>query len=386
MSDSDAAWRDPLDVVVGWESTSDPALLRHRRRGPFWDLLDELGVTLLVTREYEHLLLALSSAGGRGEMTHLAVPHPSGLAFDAERGVVHLASTRNPNQVLDLVPVAEPHGDGGGRDDGASGTLVPVRSRTLPGRLYLHDLALVGGCLHANAVGQDAVVRLDAAGGHERVWWPKVLDGRDEAFAANHLQLNSIAAGRTLATSYFTASAAAPGWRRPGQRDFPVDGRGVVFSGRTRRPVASGLTRPHSARLSPTDGRLWVANSGYGELGVVDVEGGGYEPVVRLPGWTRGLSLHGDLAIVGTSRVLPRFHRYAPGLDPDDCVCAVHLVDLRTGAVRASLRWPDGDQLFAIEAVPAGFTAGLPSGPGRGAARQRALFYDFEPTRGKGPQ
>lgn len=382
MSDADAAWRDPLAVVVGWEHATDPALLRHRRRGPFWDLLDELGVTLLVTREYEHLLLALAGAGGRGETTHLAVPHPSGLAFDAERGVVHLASTRNPNQVLDLVPVAEP---ARGRAGDAPGTLVPVRSRTLPGRLYLHDLALVGGRLHANAVGQDAVVRLDDAGGHERVWWPKVLDDRDDPFGANHLQLNSIAAGRTLATSYFTASAAEPGRRRPGQRDFPVDGRGVVFSGRTRRPVATGLTRPHSARLSPVDGRLWVANSGYGELGVVDLHGGGYEPVVRLPGWTRGLALHGDLAVVGTSRVLTRFRRYAPGLDPDDCVCGLHLVDLRTGAVRASLRWPAGDQLFAVEAVPAGFTAGLPSGSGRTAARRRALFYDLAPTRGKGP-
>ena len=375
MSDADAAWRDPLAVATGWEAPVDPRMLRRRTHGPFWDLLDEAGVTLLVTREYEHLLLALAGAGGRGEVTHLCVPHPSGLAVDLDRRVVHLASTRNPNVVLDLGPVsAEGWGEG-------PGPLVPLRTRTLPGRLYLHDLALIGGHLHANAVGRDSVVRLDDRGGHERVWWPAVLDGHDGAFAVNHLQLNSIAAGRSLSSSYFTASTDRPGHRRPGQRDFPVDGRGVVFSGRTRAPVARGLTRPHSARLAP-DGSLWVADSGYGRLTAVDVRRGDVETVARLPGWTRGLALHGELAVIGTSRVLPRFHRYAPGLDPAACVCGVHLVDRASGVVRASLTWPHGDQLFAVEVVPAGWCDGLPAGPGRGAARRRALFYDLAPTRG----
>ena len=40
-----------------------------------------------------------------------------------------------------------------------------------------------------------------------------------------------------------------PSARRPGHLNFPVDGRGVIFSGRTRDVVATGLTRPHSARL-----------------------------------------------------------------------------------------------------------------------------------------
>jgi uncharacterized protein (TIGR03032 family) len=362
---ADAAWRDPLHVVTGWQEAVDPRLLRHRVRGPFWDLLDGAGVSLLVTREYEHVVVALQGAGGRGRVTHLAVPHPSGVAFDERRGMVHLASTRNPNQVIDLAPVED-------------GPLIPMGSRTLPGRLYLHDLAMVAGRLHANAVGENSVVRLPDGGGADRVWAPRVVADHPEGFQRNHLQLNSIAAGRTLATSYFTASADDIGRRKPGQRNFPVDGRGVVFSGRTRAPVARGLTRPHSARLSPVDGRLFVANSGYGELVTVTPADGTVAVVAELPGWTRGLALHGDFAFVGTSRVLPRFEGYAPGLDPASCVCGVHVVDLRTGDVVASLRWPAGDQLFAVEALPQEFADGLPAGPRRGAARQRALFYDFQ--------
>ena len=33
------------------------------------------------------------------------------------------------------------------------GLLLPVRARYLPGTLHLHDLALIGGELYANAVG-----------------------------------------------------------------------------------------------------------------------------------------------------------------------------------------------------------------------------------------
>src|SRR5204863_6287126 len=135
-----------------------------------------------------------------------------------------------------------------------------------PGCLYLHDLALVGGELYGNAVGQNAVVRLSPEGRYERVWWPRSIEraGRPD-FRRNYLQLNSIAAGRDLAGSFFSASAEAPSPRRPGQRHFPVDRRGVIFSGATREPVARGLTRPHSARL--WQGALWVDNSGYGEVG-----------------------------------------------------------------------------------------------------------------------
>src|SRR5688500_12944799 len=102
----DEQWRDPAEVVSGLELTGapDPALLRARARGRFWDLIDELRITLLVTREYEHLAVGLTMHGGRPRLTALTLPHPSGLAVDVERGRVHVASTRNPNQIVDLAP------------------------------------------------------------------------------------------------------------------------------------------------------------------------------------------------------------------------------------------------------------------------------------------
>lgn len=374
------AWRDPLAVVAGDETMPqvDPILLRSRARGRFWEVVERLRVTLLVTREYEHLLLALAAPRGRPRVTHLAVPHPSGLAFDEAHGSVHVALTRNPNQLLTLAPVT---GVRTRRDRPAEAPadrpLVPRATRFLPGCLYLHDLAMIGGRLHGNAVGENAIVAFDPHGDVTRVWWPRAIEGpQGPDFSRNYLQLNSIAAGAGLEGSFFTASTATPSARRPGHRNFPVTGRGVVFSGVTREPIAGGLTRPHSARLH--EGRIWLDNSGFGELGVID--GDRFEPLVRLDGWTRGLCVRDGVAFVGTSRVIPRFARYAPGLAVDRTECAVHAVDLRTGERLGSLHWPQGNQIFAIEAVPGDLTLGLPlQRPGASPSRRTdGLFYSFD--------
>jgi uncharacterized protein (TIGR03032 family) len=322
-------------------------------------------VCLLVTREYEHLAVGLSVLAGRPQVTYFRIPHPSGLAYDVLRNEVHLASTRNPNQILVLAPTVEPRG-----------ALLPKTARFYPGRTYIHDLAFIGGVLHANAVGENAVVRLADDGRLERVWWPRCIESaRGPLFDRNHLQLNSIAAGETLAGSFFTASAEAISGRRPGRRDFPVDRRGVVFSGKTREPIVRGLTRPHSARLD--GGRLWIANSGYGEVGIV--EDGKFEPVLRLPGWTRGLVFTGGVGFAGTSRVIPRFARYAPGLDLEKSRAAVHAFDARTGELLGSLAWPIANQIFAIESAPRNRISGFPFSARRrgGSAASKRLFYSF---------
>lgn len=378
----DSEWRDPAQVASQWREAADtdPRLLEARVEGGFWDLLAERGLTLLVTREYEHLVMALSPGPVRPRVSFMRIPHPSGMAVDLRRQIVHLASTRNPNQVFELEPVAPGEEASGGEAGAESRPLLPIRSSLLPGSLYLHDLALVGGRLHGNAVGHNAVVALPGGGAWRRVWWPAAIEGPGGPdFSRNYLQLNSIAAGPRLDRSFFSASTAAVSARRPGQRNFPVDKRGVVFSGATREPVAVGLTRPHSARLQR--GQLFVANSGYGEL--VSISDG--RPLVRarLPGWTRGLWLGGDVAFVGTSRVIPRFRAYAPGLEVEASVCGVHAVALESGAVLGSVLWPAGNQIFAVEAVPAGFTTGFPFTVGRhAAARTRALFYRFSTGRG----
>ncbi len=386
-AEHDREWRDPADVAAGWLGAGqvDPALLRARATGRWWEIVEALGVTLLVTREYEHLALSLRVEDGRPRVGWLRLPHPSGIAVDPARNEVHIACTRNPNAIVTMRPAlgllaredVDPPADHGR-------PLMPSATRWLPGSTYLHDLAMIDGALHANSVGSNSIIRFDPVGqGWERVWWPRAIEREDgPVFGRNYLQLNSIAAGPTLAGSWFTASADRISARRPGHRNFPVDRRGVLFSGATREVAARGLTRPHSARLAE-DGAVWLDDSGYGTVGTV--AGGEYEPAAWLPGWTRGLCLIGPWAIAGTSRVIPRFSQYAPGLDVAKSVCGLHAIDRRTGEVAGSLVWPAGNQIFAIEAVPSSVTTGFPFDGtrrrprGSPDSRERELFYAWRP-------
>jgi uncharacterized protein (TIGR03032 family) len=375
------AWRAPEQAVTCWRDAADidPRLLRGRAYGSWWETIGALALTVLVSREYEHLLLALTMSARGPRVSFMPLPHPSGIAVDRRKGRVFVASTRNPNQVYQLEPAASllsrrdvpRHAPAVSRRP-----LVPVASRIHPGCLYIHDLAMVGGTLHANAVGQNAVVRLDG-GGAAPAWWPASIERRGVPdMTRNYLQLNSIAAGPTLRRSYFSASAASIGRRRPGDPLFPVKGRGVIFSGETRDVVTRGLTRPHSARIYRRS--LWVANSGYGEIRRADLTEPTSTPVVAARGWTRGLAFAGGIGLFGTSRVIPRFRAYAPGLDVDRSVCGVHAFDIASGRVLGGYEWPAGNQIFAVDWVDAAWTDGLPFAAGaRNRAAETALFYTF---------
>ncbi len=226
----DGEWRDPAQIAAGWREAAeiDPALLRSRARGKWWETLAANGVTLLVTREYEHLVMALTVNDSGPRASFMRLPHPSGLVVDRQRRLVHVASTRNPNVLYELRPVrgALPRAD---RPAVAAPghPLVPARATYLPGCSYLHDLALIGGRLYGNAVGMNAVVDLGAdESRRSAVWWPRSIERRGRPdLTRNHLQLNSIAAGPDLGGSFFSASADRARPRRPGHRDFPVDGR-----------------------------------------------------------------------------------------------------------------------------------------------------------------
>ena len=380
-----AEWRDAAQVASQWReaASTDARLLESRDSKGWWPTLEQLGITLLVTREYEHLVLALT---GRARTSFFPMPHPSGLAVDRKERKVYIASTRNPNQVYTFKPLSSLLERGDIRlprfsDLQSRPPLMPVSASYYPGSLYIHDLAIVEGHLHANAVGHNAVVRLTEGNCFQRVWWPKCIDPREgvrskasPVFERNHIQLNSIATGKTLNESYFSASSAEVERRRPGHLNYPVDGRGVVFSGVTREPICSGLTRPHSARLYKN--QIWVDNSGYGELG--QVRDGKLQVVRKLPGWTRGLSIVEDIAFVGTSRIIPKFDRYAPGLDAASSVCGVHAVSCKTGEVLGSLEWPYGNQIFAVDWIASDVTAGFPfEAPFRKHKRETALFYSY---------
>lgn len=355
------ALRHPAEIFgVSYETAGiTPDSLKFRASASFSKLLHKMGLTLIVSREYENLLIALNSPDGKKtKQTFFHLPHPSGMAADHKKGSLYVAATRNPNQVVEFRTTSSNLNRLKIKSPDTS-VLVPSRSKFYPGQYYFHDLALRNDKLYANSVGMNCIIEvdMDSAAIDKPVWWPKCIEknGKPDQ-KANYIQLNSIALGKTLKDSFFSASAEKISARRPGQLNFPVDKRGVIFSGKTRDVAFKGLTRPHSARLH--NNKVWVANSGYGEVGYYD--GQKFTPVFRFNGWTRGLCFAGNILFVGVSRVLPRFRHYAPGIKSLTQTCSVVALDLKQMKKVGEVKFPYGNQIFAIEFLHSPECKGFP--------------------------
>jgi len=152
-----------------------------------------------------------------------------------------------------------------------------------------------------------------ASDGHSfRPLWKPPFISRLAAEDRCHLNGMATENGRPRYATSVSRSDAADGWR-----DRRADG-GVAIDVESDEIVAEGLSMPHSPRLH--EGRLWLLNSGAGELGLVDPKAGGFEPVAFCPGYARGLAFAGNHAIAGLS--LARENRTFSGLPLDQALLA----------------------------------------------------------------
>ena len=131
---------------------------------------------------------------------------------------------------------------------------------------------------------------------------------------------------------YVTAvsnSNQAAGWRENRQTG------GCVIDVQSNNIIASGLSMPHSPRFY--QGKLWLLNSGTGELGFLHHDTGEFEAVAFCPGYLRGLAFQDNYAVVALSK--PRHNKVFTDLELDQRLaahnaepcCGVMVVDLTTG-------------------------------------------------------
>ena len=178
------------------------------------------------------------------------------------------------------------------------------------------------------------------------VWKPPFISSIVEEDRC-HLNGMAMDKGRPAYVTAVSRSDTIDGWR-----DRRADG-GIVMEVPSGKIVCEGLSMPHSPRVH--DGRLYVLNSGTGELGWVDTTADpkrAFRRIAFCPGFVRGVSFHGRFAFVGLSR--PRYERFE-GLALDEKLeradsgpwTGVQVIDLETGRVAQWLRL-DGpvDELY----------------------------------------
>jgi uncharacterized protein (TIGR03032 family) len=151
-----------------------------------------------------------------------------------------------------------------------------------------------------------------------------------------HLNGLALEHGEPAYVTAVSRSDVADGWR-----DRRASG-GVVVHVPTGDVVVDGLSMPHSPRCHR--GELWLLEAGTGFIGRVDRNTGAFERVAFLPGYLRGLAIHGGFAVVGTSK--SRGDQAFRGLALTDNLadrdaeprCGVHVIDLASGVVEHWLR------------------------------------------------
>ncbi len=161
----------------------------------------------------------------------------------------------------------------------------------------------------------------------ETVWKPDFIT---QLVPEDRCHLNGLAL-KDNKPAYVTAVAKtniADGWREHRQNG------GIVIDVQSNQIIGQGLSMPHSPRWA--NGKLWLANSGAGEFGYLDLDSGKFNVVAFCPGYIRGVSIYGDYAVIGLSK--PR-HKTFQGLPLDDRLkkekvearCGLYVVDLKSG-------------------------------------------------------
>jgi len=231
------------------------------------------------------------------------------------------------------------------------------RSLHLLGNLDSHDVGITkqGGIVFVNA-RYNCLAGLSSRHSFDPVWHPPFIT---EIVNGDRCHLNGLAMreGEPAFVTAVSQSNTIDGWR-----DRRSDG-GVVIHVPSGELVCRGLSMPHSPRWH--NGKLYVLNSGSGELGVVEFPDGKadgstmgtFRPIAFCPGFLRGMTFHENFAFVGLSK--PRYERFE-GLELDqklrdadsDPWCGIQIIDLETGTCADWFRI-DGDigELYDVELI-----------------------------------
>lgn len=209
--------------------------------------------------------------------------------------------------------------------------LYTPRESHVTGDLDIHDLIVEedGRIVFVNTLF-NCLATIDRDHNFRIVWMPPWISG---LAGEDRCHLNGLAK-RDGVARYVTSVSRTD--RKDGWREVRHGG-GVVYDIVEDRVVCEGLSMPHSPRWH--DGRLWLLNSGTGWLGWIDPDVGEFNKVAFCPGYARGLSFYGNLALVGLSD--QREDRTFKGLPLHENLeeqnlkprCALHVINTETGGL-----------------------------------------------------
>jgi uncharacterized protein (TIGR03032 family) len=287
----------------------------------------------------------------------LAPEKPTRLALATRHEVVQFADA--PLLAPDFFP------DQPGRYD----ALFLPRVSHHTGDLHAHDLAYADDGLWVVNTRFGCLARLAEDYSFVPAWKPPFVSAivpEDRC----HLNGLCVVGGKPKYVTCLGETDTVGGWRARKATG------GVVVAVESGEVVVRGLAMPHSPRWAHD--RLWVLNSGAGELCLVE-PAGRRQVVAVLPGYLRGLSILGRHALVGLCQIREQhlFGGLAVQQRFSQLLCGVVLLDLQDGRTLGMLEFTGGCQeLFDVHFLP-GCKRPMIVAPSQEAARQAFPAPEF---------
>ena len=311
----------------------------------FLELLKQANASLVVST-YQAGKLILLRAGGDSLNTHFVdLAKPMGIAYkDARLSVGSGANVIDYFNMADVGPKVEPINT----HDGA---YLPRRIH-VTGDIDIHEMGFSDdnelwivntkmSCLCTLDINHSIVPR----------WRPPFISGYD---LTDRCHLNGLAMrdGKPKYVSALGTSDKPAGWRE--NKAFG----GMVMDIDDNRIIADGLSMPHSPRWYRD--KLWVLESGAGQLITLDEQTGDKTVIAEVPGFCRGIDFIERYALIGLSEV--RETAVFAGLPltkrEQDRQCGVWIVDIETGETVGFLVFSGGVQeIFSVQLLPQKYPA-----------------------------
>ena len=309
-------------------------------------LLGSLDVSLAITSpDAGKLYLVGCDLRGDLSVTEADFDGPTGVR--ASHGPLVVAARTALHTMVDVLHPEQLY-------DGRFSRCFVARKSHFIGELAPHDVALsADGPLFVSS-RYSCVATVSSTHSFRMVWRPRFVT---KIVPEDRCHLNGLAVedGELAFATAFGEADSIDGWRGD------VAGGGVVLDTRSGEVVCRGLTMPHSPRVH--DGRLWLLNSGAGELGLVRTASSGaaaFEPAASLPGFSRGLAFADEFAFAGVSR--PRYESFR-GLEVGDRLdrndeqprTGVAVIDTRSGE-RVEWFWLEDQarEVYDVAVLPGG--------------------------------
>lgn len=137
-----------------------------------------------------------------------------------------------------------------------------------------------------------------------------------------------------------------------GWRENKASG-GVLMDVQSNTVVLRGLSMPHSPRWH--QGRLYLLNSGAGELLSVDPANGTASVICKLPAYLRGLCLIGRFAVIGMCQIREKhiFGGLSVQQQFEKLICGLAVVDVSTGQLVGTFEFTSGcTELYDVQFLP----------------------------------